>query len=140
MRKPSCVAGLAATSFFFWSSVSAIAGQAMSMARPSERIARRGFIRSPRWRVLVPLVQAPQVRGALAGNIAHAALHDEGEASVVLHHAHVVYRIAIDQQEVGEVAGLDQAELVAALHDLAASAGRCLQRLAGREAEMADEM
>src|SRR5262249_49919780 len=41
---------------------------------------------------------------------------------------------------VGEIARLDQTELVAALHDLPADAGRGLQRLAGAEAEMPDEM
>src|SRR5207244_416770 len=88
----------------------------------------------------LPLVQAPCVRGALAGKISYAALHDEGEAPVVLHDADVGGRIAIDQQEIGELAGLDQAELVAALHDLAAGARGRLQGLAGSEAEMGDEV
>src|SRR5262249_41928219 len=51
-------------------------------------------------------MQAAHVRGAVARGVAHTALHDEGEALVVLQEAHVSQRVAVDQQKVGEVARL----------------------------------
>src|SRR5262249_56937800 len=42
------------------------------------------------------LVETAHVRGAFAGDVAHATLHDESEALAVLQDAHVVQRIAVD--------------------------------------------
>ena len=58
---------------------------------------------------------------------------------LVLQDADVGDRIAVDQQQVGEIAGLDHAELVAHAHDLAAVFGRGEDRLHRREAEHVDE-
>src|SRR5947208_1747804 len=66
------------------------------------------------------LMQPTHVRRAFARQVAHAVLHDEGEALVVLKHADVGQGIAVDQQQIGEIARLDPAELVGPQHRLAA--------------------
>src|SRR3546814_5055864 len=66
-------------------------------------------------------------------------LHDGDQAALVLQHAHVARRIAVDQQQVGEVALADQAELVAQAHDLPAVGGGGADCLHRREAEQVDE-
>src|SRR5262245_5668890 len=48
-----------------------------------------------------------------------AVLHDREQAILVPQHADVGERIAVDQQHVREIAGLDLAELLAHAHDLA---------------------
>ena len=58
---------------------------------------------------------------------------------LVLQDAHVGDRVAVDQQQVGQIAFLDHAELVAHAHDLAAVFGRGQDRLHRREAEHFDE-
>src|SRR5471030_334833 len=95
--------------------------------------------RSPLQLPMWPSMQAPYVRRALAGKVAHAILHDEGEAPVVLQDADVGQRIAVDQQQVGEIARLHPTELIGPPHRLATGAGRRLQHLARAEAEMLHE-
>ncbi len=69
-----------------------------------------------------------------------AVLHDREEAVGVLQQLDVVRRIAVDEHEIGQEAGLDLPQLVPLHHDLAAEPGRrddCLHR---GEAEQGDEM
>jgi hypothetical protein len=75
-------------------------------------------------------MHARYVRRPLMGQVAHATLHDEGKAFLVLQHANVLQRIAADQQQIGEITFPHRAKLVAALHDLAAGSGCRLQRQA----------
>src|ERR1700730_17485279 len=85
-------------------------------------------------------MHAPDVWSPFAGHVAHAALHDEGEALIVLQRADILQGVAIDQQQIREITFLHQAKLVAALHDLATGAGRRLQRRAGREPKVGHEV
>src|SRR5215469_7445199 len=85
-------------------------------------------------------MQSTNVWHALAGLVTQAALHDEGEALVVLQDAYVGQRVAVDQQEIGQVARLDLPEFMASPHDLAAGTRRGLQRFARTESEMLHEM
>src|SRR5882724_6689531 len=68
-----------------------------------------------------------------------AVLHDDEERVLPLQELDVGERIAVDKEEIGEVAGLDLAELLGAAHDLAAEAGGGDERLHGAEAEHVDE-
>src|SRR6266436_366110 len=68
-----------------------------------------------------------------------AVLHDDEERVLALQELDVGERIAVDEEEIGEVAGLDLAELLGAAHDLAAEAGGGDERLHGGEAEHVDE-
>ncbi len=68
-----------------------------------------------------------------------AVLHDGEDAVLVLQDAHVGDRVAVDQQQVGEVTLLDQAELVAHVHDLPAIFRRRQDGLHRRETEHLDE-
>src|SRR6266568_1521580 len=74
------------------------------------------------------------------GSLVQAAvLHDDEQRVLTLQALDVGERIAIDEQEVGEVAGLDLAELVRAAHDLATHPGGRDERLHRSEAEHVDE-
>src|SRR4029078_4111184 len=53
--------------------------------------------------------------------VEHAAFHDGGKMrALVLEEPEVLERIAVDDDEIGERAGLDHAELTFAPHDLCA--------------------
>src|SRR5262245_4850758 len=53
-----------------------------------------------------------------------SALHDGGEIlALLLQHAEIAQRIALDDQKVGEGAGLETAELAHLAHDLGADQG-----------------
>ena len=68
-----------------------------------------------------------------------AVLHDDEERVLPLQELDVGERIAVDEEEIGEVAGLDLAELSGAAHDFPAQAGGGHERLHGSEAEHVDE-
>src|SRR5262245_45445177 len=71
--------------------------RATGVARPQQRASRRSQ------RVLVEA----------------AALHDGGEVrAAILEQAEILQRIAVDHQQVGEGAGLDDAEFAFLAHDL----------------------
>jgi hypothetical protein len=79
---------------------------------------------------------AAQTAGAL---VQTPVLHDDEERVLPLQELDVGERIAVDEEEIGEVAGLDLAELAGTAHDLAAEAGGGDERLHGSEAEHVDE-
>ena len=82
-----------------------------------------------------------RARPANSGSLANwPSFMTASSALLVLQHGDVGHRIAVDQQQVGEVALLDLPELAAAHHDLAAVAGRRHQRLHRREAEILHEV
>ena len=64
-----------------------------------------------------------------------AVLHDGHEPLLSLQDRHVGYRIAIDEQQVGQVALAYLAELVAHVHQLGADARRAGERFARTVAE-----
>ena len=68
-----------------------------------------------------------------------AVLHDRYQARRVLQDAHVGERVAIDEQQVGEVVGAELAELVRPAHDLAAPLRGGDERLHRRETQEIDE-
>src|SRR5215470_3490835 len=69
-----------------------------------------------------------------------AVLHDGEQPVAILQNAHVAQRIAVDQQDVGEEARLDLAQLLFHHHDGSALPRRGDDRLHRREAQQLDEM
>ena len=69
-----------------------------------------------------------------------AVLHDVVQAVVVLEDGDVGERVAVDEQQVGEVARLHLPQLVGPQHDLPAQRGGGEDRLHGGEAEQLDEV
>src|SRR3954447_2662329 len=69
-----------------------------------------------------------------------AVLHDYGDPGPIGHDGDILQQVAVDQQQVGEVALLHQPELVAHAHQLAAILGGAAQGLGRREAEQVDEV
>jgi hypothetical protein len=59
-------------------------------------------------------MHASDMPWAFAGDVAHAAFHDEGEALLVLQHANILQRVAVDQQQIREITFLYEAKLVSA--------------------------
>src|SRR5215813_6829976 len=87
---------------------------------------------------LMPIVFASR-SGGCRSLVEAAVLHDGQEGILSLQALDVGERIAVDEQEVGEVARLDLPELAGPAHDLAAHARGCHQRLRGSEAQHVDE-
>ena len=96
---------------------------APSARRPPAQAVRRMYV----YPVVGGLVELP-------------VLHDCEEAALVLEDSHVHARVTVHQQEVGEAALADEAELVPHAHDLAAVAGAGLDRLHRRHAEQVHEV
>src|SRR4029077_7590192 len=69
-----------------------------------------------------------------------AILHDRERPLFVARNADIGQRIAVHQEEIGEIARLYLAELVAHLHDLPAELGRRDDGVHRREVEQLDEM
>src|SRR5690348_2750333 len=69
-----------------------------------------------------------------------AILHDVVQLVVVLQDGDVVQGVAVDEDQVGEVAGLDLTELVGAEHDLPAEGGGGQDGFHRGEAEPLDEV
>ena len=57
-------------------------------------------------------MHAPDMPRPFAGHVAHAAFHDEGKALLVLQHADILQRVAVDQQQISEITFLHEAKLV----------------------------
>ena len=72
--------------------------------------------------------------------VERAVLHDRVDLVVVLQDGDVGERVAVDENEVGEEAGLDLAEVVGPEHDLAAELGGREDGLHRREPEPLDEV
>src|ERR1700751_5824577 len=68
------------------------------------------------------------------------ALHDRLQPVSVLQDRDVAERVAVDEDEVGEVAGLDLAEFAGLAHDLPALSGGRQDGLHRGEAEKLDEV
>jgi hypothetical protein len=72
--------------------------------------------------------------------VQHAILHDGEEAVAILEYRNVRKRIAVHEQEIGEIARHDLPKLVAKSHERASVAGRSDDRLHGRKAHQVDEV
>ena len=68
-----------------------------------------------------------------------AALHDGDETLAVFQKRNVPDDVAVDDQHVGQFAGLERAEFVAAPHDFGAGFRRALDRFQRREADVVHE-
>src|SRR5262249_9156366 len=77
-----------------------------ALSAPSNA-ARQSAMKRSLSNMIAPLVQPSHVRRAFTWQVAHAVLHDEGEARPVLQHADVRERIAVDRQQVGKIARCD---------------------------------
>src|SRR6478672_3266090 len=69
--------------------------------------------------------------------VPRAALHDPDDVDRVLEHGDVAARVAVDHEQVGEVAVGDAAELVAASHELGAVDGGPPKHVERRDAGVA---
>src|SRR4051812_26983195 len=100
-----------------------------SITGPAARIARS----------ISGVMPAPSQPGQRRILVEAPILHDAAQALAVLQDPYVGRRVAVDQQQIGQEARLDLAQLVAHAHQLTAQQGRGRQRLFRRVAEQVDE-